>query len=68
VNGALVGGENVTRGVGVDTNRYRVAMPKGRSLLLLKIVQGGGPTGWSLRLSDQDGNGLKECTVWLCDK
>ena len=65
VNGQFLGGENASRSLGIDTNRYPVKLRAGRNLVLLKVVQGGGPSGWSLRLSDAAGNPLKAAKVWL---
>ncbi|MBM4085385.1 MAG: hypothetical protein FJ272_11395 [Planctomycetes bacterium] len=66
VNGEFIGGENAMRSLGMDTNRYDVKMQPGRNLILLKVVQGGGPTGWSLRLTDLQGKPLK-CSVWMAE-
>jgi len=64
VNGKFVDRQNVTRSLGVDTNRCPVKLNKVRNLLLLKILQGG-PTGWSLRLTDTKRVPLKTCRVWM---
>jgi len=65
VNGKYIAGKNVTRSLGIETDRYAVDLNNGRNLILLKIVQGGGPTGWSLRLCDPAGNPLRNARLWL---
>ena len=65
VNGTLLGGLNCSRGVGIDIDRYPVDMRQGGNLVLLKILQGGGPTGWSLRLATPAGKALTGARIRL---
>jgi hypothetical protein len=66
-NGQLLGGANLSRSAGVDAERFPVTLNAGRNLILLKIIQGGGPTGWCLRLTDPAGQPLPGAKVWLTE-
>ena len=68
LNGQFLGGANASRGVGVDADRFPVTLNTGRNLLLLKVIQGGGPTGWCLRLTDPQGQPLPGAKVWLAER
>jgi hypothetical protein len=52
----------------VDADRFQVTLNPGRNLLLLKVIQGGGPTGWCLRLTDAAGQPLPGVKVWLAER
>jgi len=66
VNGRRLGGKNVRRSLGIGTDRFVVNLERGRNLILLKIIQGGGPTGWSVRLRAPDGGPPKAgFLLWL---
>ncbi|OGV74306.1 MAG: hypothetical protein A3K19_17835 [Lentisphaerae bacterium RIFOXYB12_FULL_65_16] len=67
LNGEPVGGQNASRGVGIDTDRFTVEFKPGRNLILLKVIQGGGPSGWCLRLTDAQGRPLQNVDLWLGD-
>ena len=65
VNGTLQGGLDAHRGAGIDQNRYTVPMHAGPNWILLKIIQGGGASGWSLRLATPDGSSLAGQSIRL---
>ena len=65
VNGRYTGGANVSRGLGVGTNHHLVPLLSGRNLVLLKVIQGGGPSGWSLRLTSEDGHPIHAARIRL---
>lgn len=68
LNGLPLGGVNASRGVGIDADRFSATLRQGRNLLLLKVIQGGGPSGWCLRLTDTAGQPLPAVKVWLAER
>lgn len=63
VNGKLVDGQNVTRGLGIDTKRYKLKLHQGRNPILLRVIQRGVQTWRRLRLTDARGIPPKNCRV-----
>lgn len=54
VNGRLVHSKAARRALVPDQDRFEVDLAKGRNTVLLKVEQGGGPWGFSLRFDDPE--------------
>ena len=54
LDGAEVFAKDVGRGVAADQDQATLELPAGESQLLLKIVNGGGPTGYYFKMGGED--------------
>ena len=64
-DGQMLGSMVAQRGLAPDSNIHEVEAAAGRHRVLLKVEQGGGPTGFCLRLTDAHGMPLSKAKVWL---
>ena len=64
-DGKQLGILSASRGVEIDSNKHLVDATAGRHCVMLKIEQGGGATGFCLRITDVDGEAVKGIKVWL---
>lgn len=64
-DGKQLGSLSASRGIEVDSNKHLVDAAAGRHCIMLKVEQGGGPTGFCLRVTDAEGQALNGAKVWL---
>ena len=61
----MLGSLVASRGVDIDSNVHPVFASAGRHRILLKVEQGGGGTGFCIRVTAKNGQSLKDAKVWL---
>lgn len=54
VNGQLVHANNADRGLKPDEDRFDISLRQGHNTILVKVIQGHGPWGLTLRINDPD--------------
>jgi hypothetical protein len=64
-DGKELGTFKVWRGIKVDSNKHVFNAAAGRHCIMLKIQQGGGDTGFCIRILNAKGETLKDAKIWL---
>ena len=65
LNGVLVHNNHVHRGLGAWTDQVSVTLQAGWNRLLIKVDNGGGPSGWRIRFVDQRNKGVTDLALSL---
>jgi hypothetical protein len=63
LNGELVHNNHVHRGLGAWTDQVSVTLQAGWNRLLIKVDNGGGPSGWRIRFVDSRNKGVTDLAL-----